>query len=34
MIHFLVSQYKYGCRVGFGRREAIVRALRTYSRGF
>lgn len=34
MIRFIVSQYRYGCRVGFGRREAVSRALRIYINGF
>lgn len=34
MIRFIVSQYRYGCRVGFGRREAVNRALRIYFAGF
>jgi hypothetical protein len=34
MIRFLTYQYRYACRVGFSRRDAIIRALRTYMRGF
>jgi hypothetical protein len=34
MIRFIRHQYKHACRHGFGRREAITRALRFYMRGF
>jgi hypothetical protein len=34
VIRFVVYQYRYACRVGFGRRQAAARALRTYFSGF
>jgi hypothetical protein len=34
VIRFLTQQYRYGCRAGFGRREAMSRALRIYIAGF
>jgi hypothetical protein len=34
MIRFLIAQYRFGCRVGFGRRHALTRALTLYARGF
>lgn len=34
MIRFLIAQYKLGCRVGYGRRQALARAFRIYHRGF
>lgn len=34
MIRFLTYQYRYACRTGAGRRQALVRALRTYFTGF
>lgn len=34
MIRFLLHQYKLSCRAGFGRRKAIVRAVKIYNRGF
>lgn len=34
MIRFLISQYRFGCRVGFGRRYALTRALNMYRNGF
>lgn len=34
MIRFVVYQFRYNCRAGFGRRQAISRALRTYLKGF
>ena len=34
MIRFLVSQYRLGLRVGFGRRHALARAFRIYQHGF
>jgi hypothetical protein len=34
VIRFVVYQYKYACRAGFGRRQAVARALRTYLKGF
>jgi hypothetical protein len=34
VIRFLTHQYRYGCRAGFGRRQALTRALRVYMKGF
>lgn len=34
MIRFLAYQYRYACRAGLGRRQALARALRSYIRGF
>jgi hypothetical protein len=34
VIHFFRQQYRYGCSVGFGRRDAIKRAMRIYLKGF
>lgn len=34
MIRSLIAQYRLGCRVGFGRRDALVRAVRIYRLGF
>lgn len=34
MLHHFRTQYRYGCRAGFGRRKAISRAVRTYVFGF
>lgn len=34
MIRFLIAQYRFGCRVGFGRRYALIRALNMYKHGF
>lgn len=34
MIRFIRHQYKHACRAGFGRREAITRAVRVYRQGF
>lgn len=34
MIRFLIAQYRLGCRVGYGRRDALMRAVRIYHRGF
>jgi hypothetical protein len=31
---FVLYQFKYGCRVGFSRRESIKRAVRIYLKGF
>jgi hypothetical protein len=33
-VRFLVQQYRFGCRVGFGRRYALSRAITMYRRGF
>ena len=34
MIRFLINQYRFGCRVGFGRRHSITRAFSLYRNGF
>jgi hypothetical protein len=34
MIRFIRHQYRHACRTGFGRRQAITRALRIYTKGF
>lgn len=34
MIRFLISQYRFGCRVGFGRRYSMKRAIAMYRSGF
>lgn len=34
MIRFLIGQYRFGCRHGFGRRAALARALTLYRKGF
>lgn len=34
MIRFVVHQFRYGCRSGFGRRKAIQRAVHIYVNGF
>jgi hypothetical protein len=34
VIRFVRHQYRYACRVGLGRRQAIKRAVRTYVFGF
>ena len=34
MIRFLTHQYRFACGVGFGRRDALTRAVRIYVRGF
>jgi hypothetical protein len=34
MIRFLRHQFKYGCRIGLGKREAAKRAVHFYLRGF
>lgn len=34
MIHFILSQYKHSCRVGFGSWHALKRAVRFYRKGF
>jgi hypothetical protein len=34
MIRFLINQYRLSCRVGFGRRKAIIRAISAYRKGF
>lgn len=34
IIRFLISQYRLSCRIGFGPRKAIHRAIRAYLRGF
>lgn len=34
MIRFLRQQYQLSLRAGFGRRKAIARAIRVYTKGF
>lgn len=34
MPRFVLDQYKFGCRVGFGRRYALIRAFNMYRNGF
>lgn len=34
MIRFILKQYRFGCRVGFGRRYALTRAITMYRQGF
>jgi hypothetical protein len=34
VIRFIRHQYRHACRVGLGRRQAIMRAVRTYLKGF
>jgi hypothetical protein len=34
VIRFIRHQYRHACRAGFGRRQAIARAVRTYVFGF
>ncbi len=31
---FVLAQYRFGCRVGFGRRYALTRAINMYRSGF
>lgn len=34
MIHHIRTQYRFSLKVGFGPRKALIRAVRTYIRGF
>lgn len=34
VIRFIFNQYRLSCRVGFGRRKAIQRAINAYRNGF
>lgn len=34
MIRFIRHQYRYGCSVGLGRRQALTRAITLYRSGF
>lgn len=34
MIHHIRTQYRFSLQVGFGPRKALIRAVRTYIRGF
>lgn len=34
MLRFLTHQFRYACRTGAGRRQALARALRAYIHGF
>lgn len=34
MLRFIVNQYRLSCRVGFGPRKAIKRAISAYTHGF
>lgn len=34
MIRFIFNQYRLSCRVGFGRRKALKRAISAYRKGF
>jgi hypothetical protein len=34
VIRFVVHQYRYACRTGFGRSKALKRAISAYKNGF
>jgi hypothetical protein len=34
VIRFVIQQYRHACRAGFGRRQALTRAIRAYKNGF